>query len=98
MLRNAAAKGRESPGPYQTSPKAPAPTGCKSVYLQVHRVKTNLSLASERLGLRSREIIPAGDLECGAQNLATDELIHLEQGREGDRLYIDCGPSTDSGN
>jgi hypothetical protein len=41
-------RGMEGLKPYQTSPKAPIPTGCKSVYLQIHHVTIELSFSSRK--------------------------------------------------
>ena len=54
----------------QTRPKAPIPTGCRSVYLQV------VSNCDMRLDLCSG--IPAGDLKGGTEDLGTNELRHLD--------------------
>lgn len=53
----------------QTSPKAPIPTGCRSVYLGT-LVKSQQKVNQRR--------VPAGDLEGGAKDLGTYELRHLE--------------------
>ena len=54
---------------YQTSPKAPIPTGCRSVYL--FEVSVN---ASAPWDWSSK---PAGDLKCRAKDLGTHKLCHL---------------------
>jgi hypothetical protein len=59
--------------PYQTSPKAPIPTGCKSVYLQIHHVTIKLSFYFRK----QKGSIPAGDLKGRAKNLGTYEFGHF---------------------
>lgn len=63
---------------YQTSPKAPIPTGCKSVYLE-EKGQSSVRIshaAPRRVGRVERECIPAGDLKGGAEDLGTYELRH----------------------
>ena len=55
---------------YQTRPKAPIPTGCRSVYLSL------LISTVESRHLSEREVLPAGDLERRAEDLGTHELCH----------------------
>lgn len=59
---------------YQTSPKAPMPTGCRSEYLRQSVIST--------LHLVCRIVdAPGGDLEGGAEYLGAHELRHGEDGR-----------------
>ena len=64
-----ATTGRLHVCPYQTRPKAPIPTGCKSVYLILKSVRLFF--------VRTESCVPAGDLECSPKNLGAYELRHL---------------------
>lgn len=55
---------------YQTRPKAPMPTGCKSVYLS--SCQQLQDCIPNNLG------IPACDLEGGPEDLSTHELRHVD--------------------
>ena len=59
---------------YQTSPKAPIPTGCKSVYL--------IPASAREEGAICQINKPARDLKGGAEDLGAHELCHLD--------WIDC--------
>lgn len=65
----------ESRETYQTSPKAPIPTGCRSEYLidgQFPRPCADLRLGSGR-----EKRVPAGYLKGGAEDLSTYEFRHI---------------------
>ena len=55
---------------YHTRPKAPIPTGCKSVYL---------GRVSDAPKVLMRVTIPASDLESGAEYLGPNEFRHLAE-------------------
>lgn len=62
---------------YQTSPKAPIPTGCKSVYLEVANISNRIW---QDPTLRFREGgAPACDLESCAEDLGPYEFRHDEK-------------------
>jgi hypothetical protein len=63
---------------YQTSPKAPIPTGCNSVYLNQESALS--TLREDCAPSRLKDCEPAGDLEGGAEDLGTHEFRHDERG------------------
>lgn len=65
---------------YQTSPKAPIPTGCKSVYL-VHDECGKLQDCGNRLP-------PARDFKGGPKDLGSHEFSHLEYRRPEDKACV----------
>lgn len=64
--------------PYQTRPKAPMPTGCKSVYLEA------LSIAYS-VCPQAVDPLPARNLERGAEDLGTHEFRHVDR-----LLWLHC--------
>jgi len=60
---------------YQTSPKAPIPTGCRSVYLAAISIFVAVTPDSPLAGC-----LPARDLEGRAEDLSSHEFRHLESG------------------
>ena len=64
------------PWTHQTSPKAPMPTGCRSVYLD-NPSASPLERLCHTFCFRAECGVPARDLERRAENLGTYEFRHV---------------------